>query len=230
VLAEVAKVSRNRALYLTVTHSHPEHVTGMGAFPDGTVFVASRPVAAELARAAAQGYAGLAKLSPAIAEMLQGTAIRQPDVVFDAEHRLDLGGVRVRLLFLGPTHSEGDTLAYVEGDGVLYAGDVVLKKRFPSFGPSSTSRAWIEALDRVEALEPRVIVPSHGEIGDATTVDIQRRMLIEMRTRVAALRADGRTLGETTERVVGEFLQRYPDWRSTVPNEIAPIVRSMYAE
>jgi hypothetical protein len=48
--------------------------------------------------------------------------------------------------------------------------------------------------------------------------------------RVAALKGEGHPLEETTATVVSEFRTRYPDWRSTVLNEIAPIVRSMYAD
>jgi glyoxylase-like metal-dependent hydrolase (beta-lactamase superfamily II) len=230
VLAEVAKVSQNQTLYLTVTHSHPEHVSGLGAFPEGTIFVVSKPVAAELAVGGNRAFAGVAKLTPAIGEMVKDATLRPPDVVFDTEHRLDLGGVHVRLLFFGPTHSVGDTLTMVEEDGVLYAGDIVLTKRFPSFQAPSRRQVWLDVLDRVAELTPRIVVPGHGEIGDAATIATETRVMNEIHARVAALKREGRSLEETTAIVVAEFRERYPDWRSTVPNEIAPIVRSIYAE
>ena len=43
---------------------------------------------------------------------------------------LDLGGVRVRFLVVGPTHTRGDTGFFVEGDGVLFSGDVVMNNSF----------------------------------------------------------------------------------------------------
>jgi glyoxylase-like metal-dependent hydrolase (beta-lactamase superfamily II) len=228
VLGEVAKVSKSKTLYLTVTHSHAEHTSGMGAFPEGTTFIASKPVADELA--ATRGFGGMAKLAPAIGELLTDATLRAPDVVFDREHRLDLGGVHVRLMFLGPTHTAGDTLALVEEDGTLYAGDVVVVKRFPSFGPQSRYATWIEVLNKVQALSPKLIVPSHGARGDVSAVDVQRRVMTEMHDRVAALKRDGRSLEDATKMVVGEFQAKYPDWRATIPNEIGPIVRSMHAE
>ena len=68
------------------------------------------------------------------------------------------------------------------------------------------------------------------KFGDAATIATEKRVMNEIHERVAALKAEGRPLEETTTTVVAEFRARYPDWRATVPNEIAPIVRSMYAE
>ncbi len=81
----------------------------------------------------------------------------------------------MRFLFLGTTRSGGDTLVFVEGTGSCTPGDVVLKKRFPSFQSLSKSRARLDVLDRVQARQARVDVPSHGDIGDASTVDLQTR-------------------------------------------------------
>jgi glyoxylase-like metal-dependent hydrolase (beta-lactamase superfamily II) len=167
---------------------------------------------------------------PEIAEMLRDATLRPPDIVFEREHQLDLGGVRVRLLWLGPSHTVGDTLAFVDDDQVLYAGDVVLKNRFPSFGPQSQRTAWIDVLDKVKALKPRIIVSSHGDLADAATIDMEKRVLNQMHDRVSVLKAEGRSLEETSKIVVAEFRAKYPGWQSTVPNEIGPIVRSLYSE
>ena len=39
VLREVAKISRNREIYVATTHFHAEHITGGAAFPSGARFV-----------------------------------------------------------------------------------------------------------------------------------------------------------------------------------------------
>ena len=45
------------------------------------------------------------------------------DITFEREHVLDLGGVRVRFVVVGPTHTRGDTGFFVEGDNVLFSGE-----------------------------------------------------------------------------------------------------------
>ena len=39
VLREIAKVSKNSQIYFTTTHFHPEHMTGVQAFPAGAIVI-----------------------------------------------------------------------------------------------------------------------------------------------------------------------------------------------
>ena len=71
----------------------------------------------------------------ATAELLKDAAGRKADITFDRDYTLDLGGVRVRFLVVGPTHTRGDTGFFVEGDGVLFAGDVVMNNSFLAATP-----------------------------------------------------------------------------------------------
>jgi hypothetical protein len=41
---------------------------------------------------------------------MKDAVFRRADEIFDAEKTLDLGGIRVRLLWYGGTHTNGDTL------------------------------------------------------------------------------------------------------------------------
>jgi len=56
---------------------------------------------------------------------LQDVKLRKPDILFDREVKLDLGGVTARLFWLGAAHTEGDELIFVEEDSVLLPGDIV---------------------------------------------------------------------------------------------------------
>ena len=125
----------------------------------------------------------------------------------------DLGGVRVRLLALGPMHTRGDTMVFVEEDGVLLAGDVVMNHRFlVPVEPASSISARRCALDEVALQRPRQIVPSHGALGDGSLIDLQRAYLELLETRVRAHKAAGRTADETVELTVSEIRAAYPDW------------------
>jgi len=57
--------------------------------------------------------------NPVQAELLKGVQFRKADISFDGDYALDLGGVRVRMTAVGPTHTMGDTVFFVEGDRVL---------------------------------------------------------------------------------------------------------------
>lgn len=230
VLREVSRISTNARLYLTATGYEAEHISGISAFPASTTFVVSQALQQDLDQLGSRAIASAARLTPIIGDLLKGAALRRGDIVFEREHVLDLGGVRVRLLRIGPAHARGDTVAIVEGKGVVFAGDVVLNRRFLSFTDRSTREAWLRALDALEALRPRTIVTGHGAFGDASIIGRQRAMLQEIWSRVRELKGQGWSLGRTSRLVDDEFQEKYPDWKATFPNELSPMVKSLYSE
>jgi glyoxylase-like metal-dependent hydrolase (beta-lactamase superfamily II) len=228
VLREVAKVSKNAELYLVTTHFHPEHAGGSSAFPPDAKFIVSRMQQQDLDELGLQMAAAFAGRTPLMAELLKDVQFRRPDVQFDREYDVDLGGLRVRLLAVGPTHTRGDTAIFVEGDRVLFAGDVVMNHAFLAYGDYSSTQAWLAAFDRLEPLRPAVIVPSHGRMGDATLIDQQRGVLKGLQARVVELKAQGQSADQAAQLLTSDFQARYVDW--TAPNRIGVAVRSMYAD
>ena len=92
--------------------------------------------------------------SPEIAALLKDVTFRKPAQVFEREMVLDLGGVRVRIMWLGPGHTRGDTVMFVEEDRVLFAGDLTMKGLFPAFAsPQSPKHLAEKILTSKAALE-----------------------------------------------------------------------------
>ena len=152
-------------------------------------------------------------ISPLVEELLVGVDYRDADTIFDREHELDLGGVRVRIMALGPTHTRGDTMVFVEEDGVLLAGDVVMNQRFLVLMSKASSVAvWLDVLDELTPLDPARIVPSHGAMGDGSLIAEQREYLRRVQTRVREHKASGRSADETAALVTDELRTAYPDW------------------
>ena len=165
VLKEVAKVSKNSELFIASTHFHPEHTTGYVAFPPSAKYVNSTTQEAEFEENGMQFVKTFSGRSTLNAELLKDASRRRADITFDREYTLDLGGVRVRFLLVGPTHTRGDTGFFVEGDNVLFTGDVVMNESFLAAGAASSIKAWLTAFDAFEALKPKTIVPAHGAVG-----------------------------------------------------------------
>ena len=155
VLKEVAKVSKNSELFIASTHFHPEHTTGYLAFPASAKYVNSTTQEAEFEENGMQFVKTFSGRSTLNAELLKDAARRRADITFDREYTLDLGGVRVRCLLVGPTHTRGDTGFFVEGDNVLFTGDVVMNESFLAANPASSIKAWLTAFDTFEALKPK---------------------------------------------------------------------------
>ena len=230
VRREVARVSTNRRLYLTVTHFHPDHASGLTALSPPGTFIVSRALQRDLDTFGAQAIAATARFTPVIARLLKDVVLPRPDIVFDGEHVLDLGGIHVRLVPVGPAHTAGDTVVFVEEDQILFAGDLVFARRFPSVPAGARATDWFAMFDRLAALKPRLVVPGHGALGGADLIEKQRAMLQEIQRRVEVLKAEGRSAASVSHQVDLEFQERYPEWKATYPNELVPIAESLFGE
>jgi metallo-beta-lactamase class B len=228
VVKEVAKVSKNPLLYLVTTHFHAEHVAGISAFPAGTKYVISRVQQQDLDELGADLTKRFAGGSPLMADLLKDAPVRRADVLFDREYTIDLGGVNVRLLALGSTHTRGDTMVFVEEDKVLYAGDVVMPRVPVAFGQTSSAKVWEDVLARLTPLGATVIVPAHGPTGTGAMLAEQRAAFAGLRKRVGELKGQGVSIDDAVKTLTPEFQQQHPDWTST--NRVGAIVRGMYAE
>src|SRR5262249_30845224 len=161
------------------------------AFPPTAKYVNSTIQEAEFAEGGVPQIGTFSSRSPATAEILKDATGRKADITFDRDYTLDLGDVKVRFLVVGTTHTKGDTALFVEGDAVLFAGDVVMNKSFVAANQNSSIKAWVAAFDTMAALRPRVIVPSHGAIGDGTLIPALRTVMVSIQTRARELKMQG---------------------------------------
>ncbi|WP_290058161.1 MBL fold metallo-hydrolase [Amycolatopsis solani] len=194
------------------THAHFDHTWGTEAFTPCAVWAhegcrAELAEYAEDARAKWIAYyreAGKAGVADAIAR----TTFVVPDHLFTDRAELDLGGRTAVLLHPGRAHTDHDAVVHVPDAGVVFAGDVVENAEHGfsafSFSAESDLTAWPDTLDALLALEPRVIVPGHGDPVDADFVRYHRHGLHEL---IALKAAMGR--GETTE-AAAVAASRYP--------------------
>lgn len=228
VLREVAKVSRNTEIFIASTHFHAEHTTGYVAFPATAKYVNSTIQEADFVRDGAQLIKTFSGRSPMTAELLKDAVGRKADITFDREHVLDLGGVRVRFLVVGPTHTRGDTGFFVEGDGVLFSGDVVMNNSFLAANQASSMKAWLAAFDAFEAMKPTTIVPAHGAVGQGSIIAVNREIMQGVQRRARELKAQGRSADETATTVQAEVQAMHPQWPRA--NGLASAARAAYVE
>jgi len=229
VLREVAKVSKNTDLYFTTTHFHPEHMTGVQAFPANTIVIRPEAQQEEVDRKQPEFIHNFSQRTPELKALLQDVKPRPPDILFDHEATLDLGGVTVKLVWLGPAHTRGDNNVFVVEDGVLFTGDVVINRFFPIFPDADASgKNWLSILDQLDEFHPHTIVPGHGEVGGAALISAERTYLKAVQARVVELKAQGKSSEETAQLLSAEFRAKYPDWENS--GWIADAAKRFYIE
>jgi glyoxylase-like metal-dependent hydrolase (beta-lactamase superfamily II) len=233
VLAEARKLGGNSVFYLTATHFHPEHDLGATAFPANAKMVRWREQQAEVDEIGTQTIERFKSFSSVVADFLQGARFRAVDTLFDDQLTLDLGGVHVRLTGVGPNHTRGDTVLFVEEDRVLFTGDVVMPV-FPAVNAQGGSiDRWIANIDAFERLAPTVVVPAHGRLGDATLIDRYGQYLRATRERVRAAKARGQSVEDMERALAPELARDFADLapaNGQATGRINAAIRASYRE
>jgi glyoxylase-like metal-dependent hydrolase (beta-lactamase superfamily II) len=218
----------DRKLFLTTTHFHPEHAAGVAGFPRGTILIRDAVQQREMELHGKEMVDMFASRSPQQKELLANATLPKPDILFDKEYKLDLGGVTARLLWFGEAHTKGDELIFVEPDRTLISGDVVQNKVVPNiFGDGGTPASWLAVLDKVEALNAAHVLPDHSAPGDGSMVASEKKFIADLRHSALALKQKGVSADDAAKQLSIEFKTKYPDWPSM---NVTGFVRSIYAE
>jgi len=161
---------------LIVTHPHPDHINGLAAlrerFPEARVvigpgaaeFLAHPKTAASLVAEDRfmSDFLASRGLKPGRPPIERPPSVDGAAVVRDGE-MLELGGLTIRFLHVGG-HAVGNILVHVPELGALMVSDS-LGFRIPSIGFFPiffTGYAdYMAAIDRLEALEPRILCLAH---------------------------------------------------------------------
>ena len=225
----VAKLApHNTKLFLTTTHFHPEHAGGEPGFPPGTILIRDAVQQQEMEKHGQEMMDRFSTFSAQNKELLAGVVLRSPDVTFNEEAKIDLGGVTARLLWFGGAHTKGDELTFVEPDLTLISGDIVQNKTIPNiFGDGGTPASWLAVLDKVANLNAEHILPDHSAPGDGSMVAEERALISEIRTRALALKSQGMSLDDAGKQISADLKRKHPDWPNT---NAAGFVKSVYAE
>ena len=230
VAAEARKLSKPGArLYLTTTHFHPEHAAGDAGLPADTIVIRNAAQQKELDEQGMQMVDLFRSRDATIKELLADAKFRAPDVVYDREAKVDLGGATARLLWYGGAHTVGDELTFVEPDDVLVSGDVVQNKVSPNIaGGASTFKDWRATVEQVTKLPVKIVLPDHSAVGDASLVTQELAFLTDLETLTADAKRAGKSADDAAASVADARKQKYGDW--TGINNLPNLVKRVYAE
>lgn len=100
-----------------------------------------------------------------------------PTTTFETELTRKVGDKTVHITHVGPAHTPGDALVFVPQDKVVFTGDILFIEGHPVMweGPIGN---WIEACNRIIAMDVETVVPGHGPITDKKGVAAMRDYLI----------------------------------------------------
>ena len=217
-------------LFLTLTHFHPEHGFGAQAFADGATIVYNQEQVEELGSKGTGFLEKFRTFGDAIAEQLEDVEFVEPHLVYEGTLDIALGGRSAQLRPFGRGHTRGDQVVFLPEQRVLFTGDLVESRCFAIFPPGDADvdgDRWIAVLEQLERFEPAVVVPGHGEVGDAGVIVTAREYLEQLRDETRRLAGEGASEDEVAAELDHSMRELHPDW--VQPEWIAFGARCFYA-
>ncbi|MEZ0309294.1 MAG: MBL fold metallo-hydrolase [Ramlibacter sp.] len=183
LLAEVRKHTDKPVTHVILTHYHADHIYGLQALKATGARIFAHQAAREYInsdQARLRLEASRKDLAPWIDN---DTRLVTPDEWLDGARELVVGGVRLQIKPVGPSHTPEDLVIYLPQEKVLFAGDLVFRNRIPFVGQAD-SRQWIKALDSLLSFDTVAIVPGHGPLSTEARKDMEltRDYLVYLRS------------------------------------------------
>jgi len=197
---EIRKITDKPVKYVVYSHNHHDHISGGKIFKD-------------------QGAKIIAHINT-LKEMSQHPSPVNPlpDITFENEYTVQLGGRSLELNYFGPNHGESLVVMRLPKEKILFVVDIVTPRRvafrtMPDFWPDE----WIRSLKEIEQLDFDYVISAHGPANqpamDPASVVAEQRMYLE--DLMAAVKAEidkGTHSPDKLRKIVK--LPKYEHWRS----------------
>ena len=99
------------------------------------------------------------------------TRLVRADLWLDGDTAFQLGGMRFEVAYMGPAHSPEDVIVIVPQESVVFVGDILFAGRIPFVGEADSKR-WLERIDQLLALKPKLMITGHGQISRDPAKDL----------------------------------------------------------
>jgi len=144
-----------------LTHYHADHFYGLQALKDAGAEIWAQKAALQYldgGEAERRREQRARDLFPWVDESMP--IIRADHWIGESES-FTMGGVAFDIQHMGPAHSPEDVIVVVPSEGVLFGGDILFAGRIPFVGEAD-SRQWLERIDSLLAMKPKVMITGHG--------------------------------------------------------------------
>jgi glyoxylase-like metal-dependent hydrolase (beta-lactamase superfamily II) len=171
LLKAIRIVTKRPVKRVIVTHYHADHFYGLEPF---------KAAGAEIwAHVAAREYLDTGEAERRVAQRARDLfpwvdetfRIVRPDRWLEERTEFTLGTTRFEVYHLGPAHSPEDVIVVLPGEGVVFSGDILFAGRIPFVGEADSKR-WLERIDRLLAMKPRIMITGHGTVSRDPAKDL----------------------------------------------------------
>jgi glyoxylase-like metal-dependent hydrolase (beta-lactamase superfamily II) len=190
----LASISADPIQHLVNTHWHMDHTDGNDWLHSaGAAITAHENVRKRLSvNTRVEGWNWTFPPAPAGA---------LPSAEFASRHEMECNNSKLFLKYYGPAHTDSDIYVHFTDADVIHVGDTWWNGDYP-FIDYSTGGSIDRQIQAAEAnlrliTDKMIVIPGHGPVGRRPDLVAFRDMLVTVRSDVAALKKQGRTLEQT---------------------------------
>lgn len=145
---EIEKRTDQPVKYVIYSHANTDHVRGANEFASTAKFIAQKRQIPRL-------------------EYIKEDSFPMPDILFDKEYRLTLGGREMILRDYGINHATGVIVMHMPKEKIITAIDIAYVKRLGYyFMPDFNPRAWRDSLREIQKLDFETVLTGHGKLAN----------------------------------------------------------------
>jgi glyoxylase-like metal-dependent hydrolase (beta-lactamase superfamily II) len=204
LIARIRTVTDKPIRHVVLSHYHAVRVLGASAYRgEGCEqVIASRGTYDLIAERGAQDMKSEIERFPRLFQAVESIpGLTWPTLVFESQMTLYLGKLEVRIMHVGPGHTNGDTIVWLPKERVLFSGDLV-EYQAAAYTGDAQLEEWPQTLETLRSMGAEKLVPGRGpalqnpkevQAGLEYTRDFVTTLFTSAKESVAA----GRTLKET---------------------------------
>ena len=197
LIERIRKVTDKPIKYAINTHAHGDHILGNPEFKKlGTTIIAHKDTVAGIIKyqdveiARRQAFFKSMNFDP------KEVKIVLPDVTFDLQMTITLGGKKVEIMYLGAGQNPGDTVVHFPHLKTMYVGGPFARLNWSNLSFTPSVDGWIKLLERIAAMNVETFLPGHGDIGTKADILEQAKFLADLQGAVKKAIAEGKSKEE----------------------------------
>ena len=212
LLDRIRRITDKPVKWVINSHFHGDHHFGNAAFKAaGATIVAQTETARLMEKVQPKELARRGNFFKSRGFDPNEVKLVLPDVTFDGEMTIHLGGREIRLVYLGPGQQAGDTLVFFPHARTMFTTGMFGPRSMPNMAFTPSVEGWIKLLDRVAAMDVDRILPAHGDVSTGKDVKELAAMLADEYATVKDAVAKGMSLDQALETLT---FPQYKDWRN----------------
>lgn len=171
LLKAIRKVTPRPVKRVIVTHYHADHFYGLQPLKDAGAEVWAHGAAREYLDSGDADRRMAQRASDLFPWVDEAFRVVRPDRWLDERTVFTLGRTRFEVFHLGPAHSPEDVIVVLPDEGVVFSGDILFAGRIPFVGEADSKR-WLERIDRLLEMKPRLMITGHGAVSHDPAKDL----------------------------------------------------------